>query len=216
MLIVVVVNELLSSLHPSIGFDHHCPYTSTCIGQRNRKHFLVFVLCSTLQLLIVLSACAMRLVDDMMRRYSILLLLITGGTPSNSSSSSSSSHHHDGGYSLLLQACVQSTLHHPLNSCCCVVLALLLVKLLPFCQVLTYLSIDALMLPIYLSIYVTYLSYTYLSVPPLYRRGGPDHIRTHQEDLSSSSPSTSSSSSSSSTSISGRRSGEGKGKGKYQ
>ncbi len=132
----VLLGWLPSLLSP--GFDHHCPYTSTCVGQRNRKPFLIFVLASTLQLLVVFAACAMRLVDGAARRYSSALRGEGGAEAGNRHV-----------YSWLLQACVQSAVDQPLNSCCCAVLSLLLVKLLPFCQV-PISSTSLITLPIYL------------------------------------------------------------------
>jgi len=97
------------------------------VGHRNRKHFVRFVLASTLQLLLVFAVCVMRLVDATARRYS-------GALRGAGGPGAGSGHV----FSLLLQACVQSAIDQPINCCCCVVLALLLVKLLPFCQFHVY------------------------------------------------------------------------------
>ncbi|XP_078163848.1 protein S-acyltransferase 8-like isoform X1 [Carex rostrata] len=42
-------------------FDHHCPWIGQCIGQRNYRVFMGFILCGTLLCMYVLSMCVMHM-----------------------------------------------------------------------------------------------------------------------------------------------------------
>jgi palmitoyltransferase len=71
-------------------FDHHCVYINNCLGHRNHKYFILFLICISLYILTSVSTClgsfithggergeeAFEILDWFFRVYTILINIL--------------------------------------------------------------------------------------------------------------------------------------------